>query len=89
MSADGVIRRYQYLDEQKDLAREVRLANPGTEFEAGLKLKAESLGGEAKLPWIYMNDVEEVWREKLSEAQLARSPMLGAKGAPAEVAVIA
>lgn len=58
-------RRYHYLDEQKALAQQVKVANPGREFEASLEFKASSLSGETNLPWIYLNDIEAVWQRFL------------------------
>jgi hypothetical protein len=55
--------RYDFLDSQKQGAQAAKLANPDPEkqFEAALKLRADGLNMESKLPWIYMNDIESVW----------------------------
>ena len=57
--------RYEFLDAQKQNAQAAKAANPEPEaqFQAALKLRADGLNMEPKLPWIYMHDIERVWDE--------------------------
>ena len=57
--------RYDFLDAQKKNAQAAKAANvdPEEQFQAALKLRADGLNMESKLPWIYMNDIESVWNE--------------------------
>lgn len=67
--ADRKCRRYDFLDSQKQSAQAAKAANPDPEaqFEAALKLRADGLNMESKLPWIYMNDIESVWDQYVAE----------------------
>ncbi|KAM0724168.1 hypothetical protein Q7P37_000050 [Cladosporium fusiforme] len=58
-------RMYEFLDSQKESAQAASLANadPEKKFEAALKLRADGINMETKVPWIYLNDIENVWRE--------------------------
>jgi hypothetical protein len=60
--------RYDFLDSQKQSAQAAKLANPNPEkqFEAALKLRADGLNMESKLPWIYMNDIGSVWDQYIA-----------------------
>ena len=53
------------MDAQKQNAQAVKAASidPEAQFLAALKLRADGLNMESKLPWIYMNDIERVWDE--------------------------
>ncbi|OAP61504.1 hypothetical protein AYL99_03707 [Fonsecaea erecta] len=64
------LRMYQYLDEQKRKAKEAVANAPDKSFESLLKIKMASFGSEEGLPWIYHNDIEDVW-EKYLEAQVS------------------
>jgi salicylate hydroxylase len=63
--------RYQHLDGQKKRvqdAKEKSNGDPGkTSFEASLKARMAAFGGEDALPWIYRNDIEDVWQKYLGE----------------------
>ncbi|KAH8817434.1 salicylate hydroxylase [Xylogone sp. PMI_703] len=64
------LRMYQYLDGQKQKGQEARANNPDKSFESALKTRIASFGGEGALPWIYHNDIEDVWEQYLqSEAK--------------------
>ena len=60
--------RYDFLDAQKKNAQAAKAANADAEaqFQAALKLRADGLNMESKLPWIYMNDIERVWDEYIA-----------------------
>jgi hypothetical protein len=40
--------------------------DPEAQFQAALKLRADGLNMESKLPWIYMNDIERVWDDYIA-----------------------
>jgi len=65
------LRMYQHLDGQKKRvqdAKEKSNGDPGkTSFEASLKARMAAFGGEDALPWIYRNDIEDVWQKYLGE----------------------
>ncbi|KIW29466.1 uncharacterized protein PV07_05280 [Cladophialophora immunda] len=63
------LRMYQYLDEQKRMAKEALSNALDKSFESVLKIKMASFGSEEGLPWIYQNDIEDVW-EKYLEARI-------------------
>jgi len=46
---------------------EARRANPGRSFEASLKARIAAFGGEEGLPWIYLNDIEDVWEKYVGD----------------------
>ena len=50
-------RRYEFLDAQKQNAQAAKAAYVDLEaqFQAALKLRADGLNMESKLPWIYMS----------------------------------
>lgn len=57
--------RYQHLDEQKRKLQELKAANPNASFEITLAQRVNAFGGESALPWIYYNDIEDVWEQYL------------------------
>ncbi|KAI9825928.1 MAG: hypothetical protein M1819_000447 [Sarea resinae] len=61
------LRMYQYLDGQKQKVQEAHGATPTETFEARLQVKLASLGGDEALPWIYRNDIEDVWGRYLGD----------------------
>ncbi|KIX94173.1 uncharacterized protein Z520_10199 [Fonsecaea multimorphosa CBS 102226] len=63
------LRMYQYLDEQRKKAKEALANATDKSFESVLKIKMASSGSEEGLPWIYHNDIEDVW-EKYLETQI-------------------
>ncbi|KAM0708431.1 hypothetical protein Q7P35_005083 [Cladosporium inversicolor] len=62
------LRMYDFLDAQKQSVQAAKAANadPEAQFQAALKLRADGLNMESKLPWIYMNDIESVWDEYIT-----------------------
>lgn len=50
------------MDAQKQSAQAAKAASVDaeTQFQAALRLRADGLNMESKLPWIYMNDIETV-----------------------------
>ena len=60
--------RYDFLDAQKQSAQAAKATSVDAEaqFQAALKLRADGLNMESKLPWIYMNDIESVWDEYIA-----------------------
>lgn len=64
-------RRYEFLDSQKQAAQAARLddADADKQFEAALKLRASGINMEAQVPWIYMNDIENVWSEYVANRE--------------------
>ncbi|OQO07638.1 hypothetical protein B0A48_07335 [Cryoendolithus antarcticus] len=61
------MRMYEFLDEQKGKAQAVKHLSPDQRFEAALKLRADGLNMESKMPWIYMNDIVKVWEQWIAE----------------------
>ncbi|RFU30121.1 hypothetical protein B7463_g6227, partial [Scytalidium lignicola] len=61
------LRMYQYLDGQKRRIQEAKRVNPDMSFETSLKTRIASFGGEGALPWIYHNDIENVWEKYLQD----------------------
>ncbi|EHY57823.1 hypothetical protein ABEF92_004299 [Exophiala dermatitidis] len=59
------LRMYQHLDEQKRKLQELKAANPNASFEITLGQRVNAFGGESALPWIYYNDIEDVWEQFL------------------------
>jgi hypothetical protein len=51
----------------KQKADEFKRSDPNASFEAGLKARMAAFGGEEALPWIYRNNIEEVWENFLQE----------------------
>ena len=56
------------MDAQKKNAQAAKAANADSDaqFQAALKLRADGLNMESKLPWIYMNDIERLWEEYIA-----------------------
>lgn len=56
------------MDAQKQSAQAAKAASVDaeTQFQAALRLRADGLNMESKLPWIYMNDIESVWDEYIA-----------------------
>lgn len=46
---------------------EAKKNNPDAKFEDSLKARIQAFGGEEALPWIYRNDIEDVWKAYLRE----------------------
>ncbi|KAL2431808.1 hypothetical protein ABEF95_014039 [Exophiala dermatitidis] len=59
------LRMYQHLDKQKRKLQELKAANPNASFEKSLGQRVNAFGGESALPWIYYNDIEDVWEQFL------------------------
>ncbi|KIV81073.1 hypothetical protein PV11_08523 [Exophiala sideris] len=59
------LRMYQYLDEQKAKVVGAKKSNPDATFESNLAARMQAFGGEDALPWIYRNDIEDVWKTYL------------------------
>ncbi|KAL6243788.1 hypothetical protein RBB50_009222 [Rhinocladiella similis] len=69
------LRMYQYLDGLKQ--RTSRTSNTNATFASTLQSRIEAFGGEEALPWIYRNDIEDVWRDfVLAEQKLPESDRL-------------
>nr|OQO16649.1 hypothetical protein B0A51_14890 [Rachicladosporium sp. CCFEE 5018] len=68
------LKMYEFLDEQKLKAQAVKHLDPGQRFEAALKLRADGLNKEAKMPWIYMNDIVKVWEQWVAEHEERSRP---------------
>ncbi|KAI1611374.1 salicylate hydroxylase [Exophiala viscosa] len=61
------LRMYQHLDDQKARVVEAKKSNPNATFESSLAARMQAFGGEDALPWIYRNDIEDVWKTYLRE----------------------
>lgn len=59
--------RYKFLDDQKLKTKEAQQSSADKSFEANLKIRVAGFGGEKFLPWIYHNDIENVWDEYLRD----------------------
>lgn len=63
--------RYEFLDSQKRSAEAVKAANADADkqFEEALRQRANGINMEKQVPWIYMNDIEGVWREYVAKRE--------------------
>ncbi|EXJ94920.1 hypothetical protein A1O1_00038 [Capronia coronata CBS 617.96] len=59
------LKMYQHLDDQKRKMEEAKAANPDATFTSSLKERVYAFGNEESLPWVYYNNIEDVWQSFL------------------------
>ncbi|KAI9742698.1 MAG: hypothetical protein M1818_003839 [Claussenomyces sp. TS43310] len=60
-------RMYKFLDQQQKNIRDAKAQNPEQTFEESLQLRVAAFGGEDAMAWIYKADIQEIWKDFLTQ----------------------